>query len=449
MSSGFTVSHLAASLEKLIPDLQAARFCVAFSGGVDSTALLHAMAGVRARVPGLMLRAAHVNHHLQPQADDWAGHCDDVAAGLGVPCAILEVSVSPASRESPEAAARAARYAGLAAALSDEEYLLTAHHRDDQLETVLLQLLRGAGVAGLSGMPAITALGRGYLLRPLLDFGRAELVAYATAAGLRWIEDLSNADTRFDRNFLRRQLLPVLRKRWPAAAESVSRSAGHLAEAQALLSERAREDLALGRAGTNLRVAVARGLEPARARNLLRFWIAAAGFRAPSSALLEQIVKQMLHARPDAVPVIEWGGAELRRFRDELYLGPPAPRAPKAEFTWDWRSHPELVLPETIGWLRAREALAGELALRIPSQPLRVSFGSGARRLRLQPGAPRRTLRNLFQEHGVVPWMRACLPLVFIGESLAAVADLWVDAEFQSDESGGLVIEWLGHPPVF
>lgn len=449
MMSGFTVSHLDASLARLVHDARTARYCVAFSGGVDSTALLHAMASLHAQCPGLAVRALHVNHHLLRQSDDWARQCMDFAAGVDVTCAILDVYVDPARGESTEAAARVARYAGLSAALSEGEYLLTAHHRDDQLETVLLQLLRGAGVAGLSGMPASTTLGSGHLLRPLLDVARSDLVAYATAAGLHWIEDLSNMDTRFDRNFLRQQLLPVLNKRWPGAAESVSRSAGHLAEAQQLLTERAREDLVLARAGTNLRISAIRALEPRRARNLLRCWIDGAGFRVPSSTVLDQVVRQMLHARADAMPLIAWGDAELRRFRDELYLGVAPPPTPPTELPWDWRGHSELDLPEGLGRLRLRTALPGECALAIPPQPLRVGFQSGSYRLRLAQGAPRRTLRNLFQEYGVVPWMRPCLPLVFIGDSLAAVADLWIDAEFQVREPGGMAIEWLDHPPIF
>lgn len=449
MTAGFTVSHLAACLAGLVPDVQSARCCIAFSGGVDSTVLLHATARLRAQFAQLGVRALHVNHHLQPQADAWARHCVNFAAEIGVECATLDVQVSSTPRESMEAAARLARYAALSAALGDGEYLLTAHHRDDQLETVLLQLLRGAGVAGLSGMPASTALGRGRLLRPLLGVARTDLVAYATAGGLRWIEDLSNVDTRFDRNFLRQELLPVLCKRWPAAADCVARSAGHLAEAQALLMERAREDLALARAGANLRVAAIRALAPARSRNLLRFWIDGAGFRVPSSAILDQILEQALAARADAMPVVAWRGAELRRYRDQLYLGVAPPRPPVAELTWDWRSHAELGLPDGLGRLRVRTALAGECSLAAPSLPLRVGFPTGSHRLRLAPRAPRRTLRNLLQESGVVPWMRACLPSLFIGDSLAAVADLWIDAAFQTYEPGGLAIEWLDHPPIF
>ena len=449
MTAAFTVPRLQQTLVRLVPDALRERYCVAFSGGVDSAVLLHAMAMLREGFPGLAVRAVHVNHHLQTRAADWARHCREFAAGVGVDCEVLDVRVVVPRGESTEAAARTARYSALSQALGEGELLLTAHHRDDQLETLLLHLLRGAGVAGLDGMPESAVLGRGRLLRPLLDVDHSELVAYAQAAGLNWIEDPSNADTRFDRNYLRQRVLPVLRERWPAAASGASRTARHLAEAQALLEERAQEDLALARTGANLRVSAVRALDPARARNLLRFWIARAGCRVPSSTVLDQVLWQMLNARDDAQPLIKWGDVELRRYRDALYLGRSALCTPPEAMVWDWRGRAELELPAGLGRLRLRPARRGEAAFAAPLQPLRVEWQCGSQRLQLAAGAPRRTLRNLFQEHGVVPWMRPCLPLLFVGESVAAVADLWIDAAFQSRDAGGEVLEWLDHPAIF
>lgn len=449
MTAAFTVSRLEQTLVRLVPDALRERCCVAFSGGVDSAVLLHATAMLRERHPGLAVRAVHVNHHLQTRSADWVRHCLDFAADVGVDCEVLDVHVNLPRGESTEAAARAARYSALSEALGEGEFLLTAHHRDDQLETLLLHLLRGAGVAGLDGMPESAVLGRGRLLRPLLDVDHAELVAYAQGVGLDWVEDPSNADTRFDRNFLRQRVLPVLRERWPAAASGASRTARHLAEAQALLEERAQEDLTLARSGANLRVSAVRALDPARARNLLRFWIARAGFRVPSSTVLDQILWQMLNARDDALPLIKWGDVELRRYRDALYLGRSALGPPSAALDWDWRARPELELPAGLGRLRLRPARRGEAAFAEPLQSLRVDWHCGSQRLQLAAGAPRRTLRNLFQEQGVVPWMRPCLPLLFVGESVATVADLWIDVAFQSRDGDGNVLEWLDHPAIF
>ncbi len=450
MASGFSAALLGELLSRLVRDVHAARFCVAFSGGVDSTALLHALSVLRNAWPQMALRAAHVNHGMQPQADDWAFHCSEFAARFSIPLQLLDVTVKPAPGDSSEAVARAVRYAALAELLTPGEHLLTAHHRDDQLETLLLQLMRGAGVAGLSGMPDSAALGRGDLLRPLLDVDRADLMAYCRAEELPWVDDTSNEELRFDRNFMRQRVLPVLRERWQAAADNVTRSARHLAEAQTLLDERAHEDLALARDGANLRISALRALAPARARNLLRFWIAHAHHPVPSSVVLDQVLVQMLSARADAMPLIEWAEVQLRRYRDGLYLCRAPPEPSSEVLAWDWRQQDEVELPDGIGRLRRRSARVGEAGLRVPAAPLQVRWTHDAHKLRPSARGSRRKLRNLFQEHGVVPWMRPCLPLVFVGDSLAAVADLWIDVEFRAAETEeGLAFDWLDHPPIF
>jgi tRNA(Ile)-lysidine synthase len=310
--------------------------------------------------------------------------------------------------------------------------------------------MRGAGVTGLAGMPATSTFARGLLLRPLLGVERAALVAYCEAAQLTWIEDASNADTRFDRNFLRARVIPALRERWPAVAECVTRSGGHLAEARGLLDERAGEDLALARDGEALRISALRGLSPARARNLLRFWIESAGEPAPSSAVLDQVMVQMLQARPDAMPLVLAGERELRRYRDALYLCRRLPSRPRQPLTWDWHAQPEIELPAGLGRLRVRSAEAGEAAIGLPAGALSVRWGSAALKLQLTPQGSRKALRNLFQERGVVPWMRPCLPLIFAGEALVAVADLWSDVRF--DPAPGerrMAFDWLDHPALF
>jgi tRNA(Ile)-lysidine synthase len=449
MAPGFSITLLGESLTRLLGDTHGQRCCVAFSGGADSTALLHALSQVRERL-GIALRAVHVNHHLQPQADDWAAHCRGVAARFMVPLQVLDVSIRAARGESVEAAARHARYGAIAAALEPAEHLITAHHREDQLETILLRLMRGAGVTGLAGMPETAAFAQGLLLRPLLGVERAALVAYCQAAQLTWIEDLSNADTRFDRNFLRERVIPALRERWPAVAECVARSGGHLTEARALLDERAREDLARARDGEALRISALRALSPARARNLLRFWIESAHQPAPSSAVLDQVMVQMLDARSDAMPLVVAGERQLRRYRDVLYLCRPPPPRPPHPLTWAWREQPELELPGGLGRLRLRAAEAGEAAIGVPAGPLSVRWGGAARKLQLTAKGARKTLRNLFQEHGVVPWMRPSLPLIFAGDDLVAVADLWIDVRSHPPPGEGrMAIEWLDHPQLF
>src|SRR6266404_3089306 len=228
-TEGFGPRSLSRRLAQLLPGFPDVAVCVAFSGGADSTALLAALAQLER--PPLKLRALHVDHRLHPHSVRWVAHCRRVARALGVPLQVRTAKVARLRGESPEAAARAARYQLLAAALAPQEALLTAHHEDDQLETVLLQLLRGAGLAGMAAMPARAAFARGALVRPLLSWSRAELTAWVRSRGLEWLEDPGNAELRHDRNYLRMRVLPLIRERWPAAAATVARAARHAAAA--------------------------------------------------------------------------------------------------------------------------------------------------------------------------------------------------------------------------
>lgn len=209
----------------LIAHPQICRLIVGYSGGLDSHVLLHGLAMHRPYWLTQKLEAIYVDHGLQTASAVWGEHCAEVCRDLNMPFRVLKIDARPVPGESPEAAARRARYAALAAELGFDSALLTAHHRDDQAETLLLQLLRGAGPYGLAAMPAVSRLGQGRLLRPFLEVDRAELLAYAGKHGLRWIEDASNTDTGFDRNYLRHRVLPLLRERWPAVNRTLSRSA--------------------------------------------------------------------------------------------------------------------------------------------------------------------------------------------------------------------------------
>ncbi len=446
----FDPAFLLCTLDRLPGGLPDRRYCVAFSGGVDSAALLHVLAQARRTTRSFALRAIHVNHHLQPQADEWARHALQVGERLDVPMTVLDVSIASRKGESIEASARASRYALFAGELESEEFLLTAHHQDDQLETVLLQLLRGAGVAGLAAMPACARFARGWHARPLLEVSRADLVDYVTRQELPWIEDASNTDARFDRNFLRRHVLPALRQRWPAAAANVARSAGHMAEAQQVLDEVARKDLASARDGKTLQCAALRALAPVHARNVLRYWLREQGFLLPSAARLEEIVSAMLHARADSIPVVKWPGAEVRRYRDRLYAMGPLGPAPKSGLTWDWKRDSQLDLGAGVGSLRLVPSGGGALRLRELPNPLRIAWREAGAKLRPAADRPSRTLRYLFQELGIVPWMRTRIPLILHGDRPIALADLCVDCEFaaRADEAA-LALEWSDHPSLY
>ncbi len=429
----FGPAFLAARLAQLLPEFPAVRLCVAFSGGADSTALLAGLAALQR--PGLKVRALHVNHHLQPQARRWSAHCRRLARQLQVPLEVREVHVPRVRGQSPEAAARAARYAALGASLDAQELLLTAHHRDDQLETVLLQMLRGAGLAGLSAMPAVAPFAQGRLLRPLLDVPAAELRAWLRLQGLPWVEDPSNQDAGFDRNYLRLKILPLLLARWPAAAATVARGARHAAEAQRLLDEIARRDCSGAQVGPALSAKVLRRLTPERRRNALRYWIAQAGVLVPPARRLEELAGPLLAARADTQPFIEWGGVRVARSADVLRLERAVrkrarPAAAAGSWEWQWQAQARLRLPG--GSLTLRAERRGPLDLDALGPRLTVRMRRGGERLRPVRGGVRRTLKGLLQEARVAVEERARLPLIFRGDTLVAVAGLYLDAEVQA-----------------
>lgn len=420
---------------------------VAYSGGVDSHGLLHALAGRRHELP-FPLGAVHVNHGLQAQADGWSGHCRQVCEDLDVPFVLLAGNAAPAPGESPEASARALRYRLMGEWLPEGALLLSAHHQDDQAETLLLQLLRGAGPRGLSAMPVRAPLGKGWLLRPLLDCTRDDLLAYAEERGLAWVEDPSNRDTRFDRNFLRHRLLPELKTRWPAAAAVLTRSAGLCAEAAQLQEAVAEEDagVAAGPYPGTLSVAALERLAPPRQRNLLRYWLRQRGFSLPSRAVLQRLLDEVLHCRADAEPRVHWSGAEVRRYRDAVFAMPPLEEW-EGDAGPDWDPAGRADLPLADGVLSARPVAGRGLRLE-KGEVLRIRFRQGGERIR-QPGhAHHHSLKQLLQDQGIPPWERERLPLLYRGDELVAVAGLWFAAGHGAGSGeAGLDIRWSRWPP--
>lgn len=432
-----------------IPDVLAANLpagaalCVAFSGGRDSTVLLHALSVLRPS-RGYALRALHVNHGLQAVAGAWARHCADVAAQWGVPIACLEVPVSRSTGRGIEAAARDARYGALAAALGPGEYLLTAHHAADQLETVLLHLLRGSGVTGLAGMPSSAPLGAGLLCRPLLDVPPERLAAYAQEAGLQWVEDPMNEDPHFDRSYLRRAVLPPLLARWPAAARAGARSASLAQEAAGLLDGLAEADAGRMVTGNRIELEAFAALGDSRQRNLVRYLARRAGWPLPPERRLREGLDQLLAADRDRQPLMCWSGRELRRFRRHLYLRaaggtPPPGRQP-------WAPGKALILGAPRGELRLEPATGTGLSAAVPVNALEVGFRTGGETLRPSGDPHERSLKYLFQRRGIVPWMRTQVPLIFAAGRLAAVGDLWIaDWAAAPPRGEGFCIRWSAH----
>ena len=421
-----------ALLHALPSALPVRRYLVAFSGGLDSLVLLHALTTLRDRLTAPELQAIHVNHGLSANAVHWCEHCVQQCAELGVALSLRSVDAKPLAGESPEAAARNARYAVLREMVREGDCLLTAHHQDDQAETLLLQLLRGAGPKGLAAMPAMNGFAAGWHVRPLLGFRREQLQAYARQHGLDWIDDESNFDTGFDRNFLRHEILPQLTQRFPGLASTLSRSAVLCAEAAELLADTARADAqSVSVSDDRLSVQGLRELGEVRARNLLHWWVGERGLPVPSAAQLQNIWREGVCAAPDATPLIRWQGGEVRRYRDALYVMPPlAPYMATGEWCWDMRQ--PLVIAG-VGSLSAVPQAGQALSLAaLEGKQLIVRFRRGGERLRLPGREGHHDVKKLFQEAGVPPWQRQRTPLLFCGDDLAAVVGHWVAAEYQA-----------------
>jgi tRNA(Ile)-lysidine synthase len=439
--------HLAATLA----GITVSRFLVAYSGGLDSTVLLHALAALRTHLP-TPLHAVYVDHGLQPASRDWAAHCRAECERLGIDFTLCTVEVKR-DGEGLEAAARRARYEALAAIMHEGDALLTAHHRGDQAETVLLQLLRGCGPHGLAAMLAIERFAAGWHVRPLLDLERSTLEAYAKAAGLRSIDDPSNADTQLRRNYLRHEIIPRLHQYWPQLARTLSRSAAHAAAAVKILDEVAATDLtaARGPRPEMLSIAALAALSRERSDNLLRYWLHTLEFAPPSTAHLKRLHDEVIAARDDAAPLLAWRGTEIRRYRGWLYAMAPlntlASPDPQLALYWENLSEP-LPLPDG-AFLQAR--LTQGAGLRTDLGPLTVHFRRGGERCRPAARGVQRSLKKLLQEAGVAPWLRSHVPLIDAvidgSVQLAAVADLCImEGCGAGAQETGWSIEW--HPPV-
>ncbi|HEY9380855.1 MAG TPA: tRNA lysidine(34) synthetase TilS [Burkholderiales bacterium] len=421
-----------------------ARLTLGFSGGIDSMVLLDVLATL-ATQHSFQLSCLHVHHGLSPHADRWADFAQRVARQYGIDCAVRKVRLDTHSGLGLEGAARAARYATFDDC--DGDFVVFAHQQDDQAETLLLQLVRGAGVAGLAAMPVVRRLNEArahpHLLRPMLNVSRADIEAYARANALQWVEDESNSDVSLARNFMRHRIMPLLNVLNSAAMPNIARAAAHLGDAVELLDVVARDDLAAASEGERIDLAVLRGIGDVRARNVLRLWLAQHGVAAPDTAELQEALRQLYAARVDAAPLADFGAYALRRFRDRAYLVAQMAALPR-DYVVRWNGEMTWTLPELGGRLRF-EPTQGEgivaSALRPAATLVRLRQGGE----RFQPDArrPRRSLKNLLQEHAVAPWQRDRLPLLYCDDRLAFVPGIGVAAALQAATGqAGVLIHW-------
>ena len=419
--------HLVASLAQT----PSASLCVGFSGGPDSTALLHALAGVpEARARGL--RALHVDHGMNAQSAAWAEHCQRFCDTLNLPCEVIRVQVDLDKGLGLEAAARHARYEAFASSLQPGEYLMLAHHRDDQAETVLMKLLRGAGPDSLGGMRALRPFALGQLWRPLLELSRKQLLDYVEAEQLPCINDPSNDDTRLARNHLRHEILPRLTRYWPQAVDSIVHSAALSRAAADVLRVQwlAAFDTLHDTTTNTLEATGWLALHPALREPLLDHWLHALGLPAPTTAQRQQIEHQC-NARAGQQPCVQWRGAELHIWRGRLWAQSPQPIIDSAWKT-TWRGE-ALPLPDG-GTL----SLANDHAHLI--EPIDVRLRQGGERIKPAGDAYTRELRDLFQQAMIPPWRRPGVPLLYAGGEIIGVADRWMTAHGQAifDQAGAL-----------
>jgi tRNA(Ile)-lysidine synthase len=446
----FTVARLAAALQVClaVPDRPASGLCVALSGGLDSTVLLAGLAQVRAEGDVPSLRAAHVDHGLHVDSAAWAELCARQASHLGVPFVQVKVDARPDPGESPEAVARNARYGALAACLSPGEMLLTAHHADDQLETILMQWLRGGGLRSVAGMPAVASFAEGWHARPLLGYTRAELHAWACDSGLAWLEDPSNLDPRFDRNFLRLEVLPALRRRWPAAARTVGRVASQAAEALEVEAAIAESDLAAVQDGSAISVERLQLLPEPRRRWALRAWLRRAGLPVPAARTLGALLHDVSRSADDRVPCVNWPGARVYRYRGRLFSSAGGCDREGALPAGCWPAGRAFDLGAS-GTLELRPATGVGLSRSRLPQDLQVSSRTAGERFQPAGARHHRPLRKWLQERGVLPWLRHRVPLVVAGGEIVAIGDLAYGGGFDAEPGEpSWMVDWRGRPAL-
>ncbi len=401
-------------------------YLIAYSGGLDSHVLLHLLSRLQTKDPLLKLRSIYIDHGLQAISKSWAAHCQHTASSLGIPHQTISLNLTPAKGQSIEALARDARYQALAPHLHAQETLLTAQHQDDQAETLLIQLLRGSGLDGLAAMPESISFAQGYHVRPLLNMPQSALEAYAKHYQLKHITDPSNADTRFNRNYLRHHVTPILKQRWPEMAKTLTRVARFQAEASQLLATYVSKELADYRhkQDNTLSVSALKQADWLKQKALLREWIKTSGFPAPSEIKLQHIISDVLESTKHSQPIVHWQQTEVRRYQDALYIMPPlVPHDNKYVIHWDNINKP-LVLTNNIGTLLPHDLGNLRPLLLTHNITVTIRFRQGGEKIRPEKRRYHLSLKNLLQEAAIPPWQRQHIPLIYGNEQLIQVLGL-------------------------
>jgi len=397
---------------------------VGYSGGLDSTVLLHLLSNLERQHKGVSVKAIHINHQMSPNAQQWQRQCHEVAASMGVPIESVLVHVKNAGR-GLEDSARQERMKIFASLIGANDVLVCGHHRDDQAETLLYRLIRGSGLKGLGGIAECRELSDGKIVRPLLAYSKTELLSYARSHALRWVTDESNADIQYDRNYLRHNILAQLNQRWPEVERRLANTATRLAEADSLLEDYGKQDLTCcdvraERLGESLCLTALKAYAEPRRRHIVRTWVASHDSYLPDAAQMVEMEK-LFDARDDASPVLVWGRLELRRFRARVFLVPKL-SLPNQHFVWPSGTKASLNDGSVL-------EVRGQ-----PSQCIRVRFREGGERCRPEGRGHSQKLKKLFNEYNIEPWLRDRVPLVYVNNVLVAVADV-----FRTDAAASLL----------
>jgi tRNA(Ile)-lysidine synthase len=421
---------------------------IGYSGGVDSHVLLHIIS--QAQLPlGVTISAIYINHGLNVLSEYWAMHCNSVCTDLGIEFTQVTIDATAPKGESQEAWSRKLRYQAFCDKIGKDDLLLTAHHKDDTAETLLLQLFRGAGPAGLAAMPLICDLGNGKHCRPLLYYDRRDLIAWAKINNLSWIEDDSNRDKKFDRNYLRYDILPGIKNRWPGISQTLSRSARIQADTNNLINELASIDLekCFNKSNNTLSISGLRLLSVNRIANAIRFWIKHQGYPTPSYAQLTRVIEDIIYAKKEAEPCVSWNGVRVRRYRDHIFLTPPLPKRGllQTEIKWDLAKECKL----TLGNLNVRRGRGnGIKAEKCPENKVTIKFRCGSEKIKKR--GHHHKLKKLYQESGVPSCFRDYIPLIFIENKLVAIAGLHIDDDFEaSADEDAIQIHWSSSCDVY
>lgn len=435
-------------LKDILSEYPDAETCwIAYSGGLDSHVLLHVLASIQNKIK-LKLIAVHINHGISNDADLWVKHCQRICEDLVIEFQTFSVDLSHKSDKGTEAFAREKRYEVLGNLISSHDLLLTAHHMDDQVETILLQLMRGSGPDGLVGMPQAREFSKGILLRPLLDYSREKIRDYALSESLSWVEDESNKSNKYDRNFLRNRIIPELITRWPGALKTIQRAARHQAEARSLINEISRCDLDVVCESIYTKVDISRfnNLSGIRKKNVLRAWIKKNKLDMPDAQIIEKIIAEVIHANTDRNPCVKWKGGEVRRYRGYLYIMKLLP-AHDVGLRKLWDLDESLKL--TSGYLKAVSGKGSGIKKDMLSNDIvEIRYRQGGEQIRPSGRVETHELKKLFQAQGILPWLRDRIPLIYHKNELIAVADLWVESKYAATEDEAtwqIIWKWAGN----